>query len=272
MNLSLRTMTDTTRDLIQRLARELDLYRQMVLDDCTSTHPLADEAHAYIAQPRPEGPPLEPRGCPTPGACSCPTSPTVPPELIRALELAEAALADIGDAEREPGDDLGWAEARAARDLPRIRIALDRWGRSTIQPEPEGPTDEELLKVAAATIDPYESRGIALDEYEAETECAVEAYGSELIAFARAVLARWGRPAVEPVPVSERLPGPEDCAPWPDEPDANHWCWLGKSIDGGWEWSQTSALDIAAVQLERVLAGGGWTHWLPHYALPIPQP
>ena len=57
---------------------------------------------------------------------------------------------------------------------------------------------------------------------------------------------------------------------WPDEPDANHWCWLGKSIDGGWEWSQTSALDIAAVQLERVLAGGGWTHWLPHYALPVP--
>ena len=46
----------TTRDLIQRLAKELDLYRQMVLDDCTSTHPLADEARAYLAQPEPEGP------------------------------------------------------------------------------------------------------------------------------------------------------------------------------------------------------------------------
>ena len=46
-------MTDTTRDLIQRLAKELDLYRQMVLDDCTSTHPLADEARAYLAQPEP---------------------------------------------------------------------------------------------------------------------------------------------------------------------------------------------------------------------------
>ena len=43
-------MTDTTRDLIQRLAKELDLCRQMVLDDRTSTHPLADEARAVLAR------------------------------------------------------------------------------------------------------------------------------------------------------------------------------------------------------------------------------
>ena len=49
-------MTDTTRDLIQRMAGELDLYRQMVLDDRTSTHPLADEARAFLSQPEPEGP------------------------------------------------------------------------------------------------------------------------------------------------------------------------------------------------------------------------
>ena len=29
-------------------------------------------------------------------------------------------------------------------------------------------------------------------KYEPETECAVEAYGSELIAYAREVLSRWG--------------------------------------------------------------------------------
>jgi hypothetical protein len=74
-------MTDATRELIQRMARELDLYRQLLRDDCTSTHPFADEARALLSQPEPEGPPLEPRGCPTPGACSCPTSPTVPTEL-----------------------------------------------------------------------------------------------------------------------------------------------------------------------------------------------
>jgi len=45
----------TERDLIQRMAKELDLYRQMARDDCTSTHPFADEARAYLAQPEPEG-------------------------------------------------------------------------------------------------------------------------------------------------------------------------------------------------------------------------
>ena len=75
----------------------------------------------------PPAPPLEPRGCPLPGACSCPTAPIVPPELIRALVWSEAALADIGDAEREPGDDLAWAERRAAEELPRIRRVLQNW-------------------------------------------------------------------------------------------------------------------------------------------------
>jgi hypothetical protein len=51
-----RAMTDTTRELIQRMATELDLYRQLVLDDCTSTHRFADEARALLAQPEPEGP------------------------------------------------------------------------------------------------------------------------------------------------------------------------------------------------------------------------
>jgi hypothetical protein len=60
------------------------------------------------------------------------------------------------------------------------------------QPEPVAPTDEELLAVAASTIEPYEGSGIAVGEYEPEYECAVEAYGSELIAFARAVLERYG--------------------------------------------------------------------------------
>lgn len=46
------------------------------------------------------------------------------PDLLEVLRLAEAALADIGDADREPGDDLAWCEARAAQDLPAIRAAI----------------------------------------------------------------------------------------------------------------------------------------------------
>jgi hypothetical protein len=42
-------------------------------------------------------------------------------ELLAALRYAEAALSDIGDADREPGDDLAWCENRAAQALPRVR-------------------------------------------------------------------------------------------------------------------------------------------------------
>jgi hypothetical protein len=150
----------TDRELIQRLADALEvLHKEAVTTPHNQTivvggvaHPipigsdliardaiyahLLDRARARLAEPEPQGPPLEPRGCPTPGACSCPTSPIVPPELIRALELAETALADIGDADRELGDDLAWAEARAAQDLLRIRRAIARWGRPAIKPVP----------------------------------------------------------------------------------------------------------------------------------------
>lgn len=44
--------------------------------------------------------------------------------LRRALFTAEAALSDIGDADREPGDNLAWCERRAAEHLPEIRAAL----------------------------------------------------------------------------------------------------------------------------------------------------
>jgi hypothetical protein len=132
------------------------------------------------------------------------------------------------------------------------------------QPEPEGPSDEELLAVAAGAINPYETCGIAIGEYEAETECAIEVYGSELIAFARAVLARWGTPnsaeirrsmgdAPQPVPVSERLPGPEDC-------DAEGRCWwYGEGGDMvGW------TLDAEGPSYYRA------KYWLPAHALPVP--
>ena len=76
--------------------------------------------------------------------------------------------------------------------VTRARALLD-------QPVAEEPTDEELLRVAATAIAPYEISGIAPGEYEAETECAVEAYGSELIDYARAVLAKWGTPPPQPV-------------------------------------------------------------------------
>ena len=122
-------MTDF-RALCAELADELDAETGYIKNDGERiVHPTVALARIALTQPEPEETITEPRGCPTPGVCLCPTAPYVPPELIRALELAEAALADIGDAERESGDDLAWAEARASQDLPRIRAVLARWGR-----------------------------------------------------------------------------------------------------------------------------------------------
>jgi hypothetical protein len=180
----------------------------------------------------------------------------VPPELIRALELAEAALADIGDADREPGDDIAWAEHRAAEDLPRVRHALETWREHATPPAatreagtlPQaGLTDEQLLELAAAAIDGYDS--IAPGEFEPEAGIAVEAYGSELIAFARAVLARWGGAAVQPVLVSDDWPEFSDC----DDSERVH-CF--NPVLGHWKLSKINP--------------SIHTHWLPHWALPVP--
>jgi len=45
-------------------------------------------------------------------------------KLRDSLREAEAALADIGDADREPCDDVAWCERRAASALPNVRAAL----------------------------------------------------------------------------------------------------------------------------------------------------
>jgi hypothetical protein len=44
--------------------------------------------------------------------------------LRAAIKTAEAALADIGDSDHEPTDDLAWCERRAQQALPVVRFAL----------------------------------------------------------------------------------------------------------------------------------------------------
>lgn len=118
-------------------------------------------------------------------------------------------------------------------------------------PEPEGPTDIELLSMAGSAV----GHEIAVGEYEPENEIAVEAYGSELCEFARAVLSRWGRPTPQPIPVSQRLPGPEDC-------DAEGMCWWWCSPAERWVRCGIPQPDPTS-QVH--------THWLPAHALPTPE-
>ena len=109
------------------------------------------------------------------------------------------------------------------------------------QPEPQGPTDEELNNLANKAWISVD----VLKEYDL-IENAFDCCG-----FARAVLARYGRPAIEPVPVSERLPGPEDC-------DAEGRCWWWDEDDDMWRLSEHRPWLLC------------WTHWLPHWVLPVP--
>lgn len=44
--------------------------------------------------------------------------------LRAAIKTAEAALADIGDSDHEPTDDLAWCERRAQQAFPVVRFAL----------------------------------------------------------------------------------------------------------------------------------------------------
>ena len=136
--------------------------------------------------------------------------------------------------------------------------AVDRARALLAQPVAEGPSDDELLRVAATAIAPYEISNITPGEYEPETECVVEAYGSELIAYARAALARWGHPQTpQPVAVSERLPGPEDC-------DVQGRCWMFGNVEG--DWRLISATNSGIPQLKYC-----FSHWLPANALPTPE-
>ena len=138
-----------------------------------------------------------------------------------------------------------------------LKVALNTARALLAQPVAEGPTDEELDEL--------------LTELNQGGECL------SWRAYARAVLARWGRPAAaaapvpvlpddaliiepaehtllvpvaHPVPVSERWPEFSDCD------DAERvWCW---------SWA------LETWRLSRIKQSIH-THWLPANALPTPE-
>jgi hypothetical protein len=125
--------------------------------------------------------------------------------------------------------------------------------------EADGPAVPEGREPASVVGEPSDDELQALaDQFWVEETAPFE---EEHYAFARAVLARWGHqpaplPAGEqrhpmPMPVSERLPGAEDC-------DAEGRCWF--FIDGA-QW----ALEDRTYGCNRHRS-----HWLPAHALPLP--
>jgi hypothetical protein len=72
----------------------------------------------------------------------------------------------------------------------------------------------------------------------------------DLIPAIEYAIARWGHPTPQPVPVSERLPVPEDC------------------LDEGWAWFFNQRIGWRQAVLP---VSTGYTHWLPANALPTPE-
>jgi hypothetical protein len=124
------------------------------------------------------------------------------------------------------------------------------------QPEPEGVTDRELETTARAAEIQY------IEEHGGLTAATPDGIHAQLqaqrLAGLRAVAARYARPAIEPVPVSERLPGPEDC-------DAEGRCWWFRGdspiMNAYWDLSKGDSADPVPP-----------TAWLPHHSLPVPTP
>ena len=158
------------------------------------------------------------------------------------------------------------------------------------------PSDEELLALlpqSGSESDFYLPKGLPSDWVDGDFIAPPEA----VVAFARAILARFGHqpapPAAgdvgvllrelrdaafdlngsdpakwmltraadlleqrhpTPVPVSERLPGPEDCT-------AQGWCWV--LYQGFATWTLEPPLGQDGKHT-------GYTHWLPANALPLP--
>jgi hypothetical protein len=91
--------------------------------------------------------------------------------------------------------------------LKKARAAL------AAQPEPAELTDEDLYDLA-------------------------EVFNGEPVAAMRRALEIWGTPAIQPVPVSERLPGPEDC----DE-EGRCWWWNVTMDPDSPNWSSLESIE-----------------------------
>lgn len=125
-----------------------------------------------------------------------------------------------------------------------LQAALRKARKALFQPEPQGPTLDDVSELC-------EEFGFHLDESYDNLESA-----EALWEMFRAVLARWGRPAVEPVPVAER---PWEREGWCDEEGK---CWFLRDLVGEPTWS----LEDPSYTITF-----GRTYALPHHALPVPQ-
>ena len=117
------------------------------------------------------------------------------------------------------------------------------------QPEPEGPKPVVDYSRVPEIVTEAQIRSAA--QYLVKKRNC----DGDLISAIEYAIARWGRPTLQPVPVSERLPRPEDCT-------AQGWCWVFYSGFATWTLEKPLGQDGKHT---------GYTHWLPANALPTPE-
>ena len=119
------------------------------------------------------------------------------------------------------------------------------------------PTDEQLLRTYALALTSVVD--------DAPKPWPDDLVNRAQIAGLRAVLARWGSHVLQPIPVSEPLPKPEDC-------DAEGTCWWWhpdhpeSDYAGGW-MQRPGQWGAVRYDSDDALV---YTHWLPAHALPLP--
>ena len=162
--------------------------------------------------------------------------------------------------------------------LAAFRAVADHARAALAEPEPESPTDEELLELMPqamrddlASVSRLSGAQIGLAAGVFRTTLNVRA-----LDYARAVLARWGTPNLAevrrsldnaPVPVTERLPGPEDC-----DADGECWWWHPSHPESGYLEGWMMRPRVWGVGHYDLDDRPTHTHWLPARALPLPLP
>jgi hypothetical protein len=148
---------------------------------------------------------------------------------------------------------LNWIERASQAHVYGTQDLITRARAALAQPEGEGPSDQEL---ASFLVDRHRERMESESAFGCPDFDGAKARAAR-IADARAVLSRWGRPAapaVEPIPVSERLPEDADCLVITAYDGTSsfdeYYCYLAKEFRHCgrvlliWELKPTSALKL----------------------------
>jgi hypothetical protein len=265
-------MTDTFRALCAELVATWDKdYPWDHVDDPDIMGALLDRARIALAQPEPVL--TRPKCFNFAMDFLGGTEEVEVRNYIERLESAASAAQPEPEPEGPTDEELYelWEQEGYEGDFQDCRRfyrgAIARWGRSTPQPPAElAEMVKRLHEINNPTPQPV-AEGLTNQELLRCAKIATPCYDLKIwereLRIMRAAIAadraRFGRPTPQPVPVSERLPGPEDC-------DEEGRCWVFDPCDRGW-WCYREALPSDGDPDPSI-----HTHWLPHWALPMPAP